>query len=117
MLELAVPAWHSGLTLADKGDIERVQKAALQIILGMNYRTYSTASKWFELDTLEQRRTELCGKFANKAVKNTKHTNWFKLNDRTTITRKEQPKYCPVRTRTKRYEKSPLSYLTSLLNN
>ena len=35
VMELAVPVWHSSLTLADKVAIERVQKAALQLILGL----------------------------------------------------------------------------------
>ena len=33
VLELAVPAWHSGLTVAQSEDIERVQKVAVSIIL------------------------------------------------------------------------------------
>ena len=33
LLELAVPAWHSGLTLKQVADIERVQRVALHIIL------------------------------------------------------------------------------------
>ena len=33
ILELAVPDWHSGLTLGETADIERVQRAALQILL------------------------------------------------------------------------------------
>ena len=34
LLELAVPVWHSGLTIKQSNDIERVQKVALFIILG-----------------------------------------------------------------------------------
>ena len=33
VMELAVPAWHSGLTVKQSADIERVQKVAIQIIL------------------------------------------------------------------------------------
>jgi hypothetical protein len=33
VLELAVPAWHSGLTLKQTADIERVQRVAVAIIL------------------------------------------------------------------------------------
>ena len=116
VLELAVPAWHPGLTLSDAVDIERVQKASLQIILGSNYTSYRSALTKVGLDTLEDRRTILCKKFGGKAVKNNKHTKWFKLNDRVTITRQEQQKFCPVVARTKRFENSPISYLTMLLN-
>ena len=40
VLELAVSAWHSGLTLGESADIERFQRAALQIILGSWFSTY-----------------------------------------------------------------------------
>jgi hypothetical protein len=116
VLELAVPAWHPGLTLSDAVDIERVQKASLQIILGPNYTSFRSALIQIGLDTLEDRRIILCKKFGGKAVKNNKHTKWFKPNVRVTVTRQEQPKFCPVVARTKRFENSPISYLTMLLN-
>ena len=56
VLELAVPAWHPGLTLADSLDIERVQKAAMHIILGSKYNSYSSALKTLQLDSLADRR-------------------------------------------------------------
>ena len=115
-LELAVPAWHSGITVCESIDIERVQRAALQIILGMGYTSYQAALKHFSLDTLEVRRELLCKKFGNKAVKHPKHAQWFKTNTKVTVTRMQQPKYCPVIAKTRRFEKSPLCYLTNLLN-
>ena len=61
-----------------------------------------------------QRRVLLCKK---KLVRmHTKHTNWFKRNTRETITRQKQPQYCQCITRTRRFERSPICYLTSLLN-
>ena len=56
VLELAVPAWHCSLTVTDKLSIERVQKAALQVILGETYSSYSSALDIVNLQTLEQRR-------------------------------------------------------------
>ena len=53
VLELAVPAWHEGLMLAEQIDIERVQKYAAHIILGSNYETYKPAVKTLGLDTFE----------------------------------------------------------------
>ena len=116
VMELAVPAWHPGLTVSDALDIERVQKASLQIILGTSYTGYAAALDYFELDTLEGRRVALCEKFGKKAAKNDKHCNWFKPNRKKTVTRQTQPKFCPVASRTRRFDKSPLSYLTKLLN-
>ena len=92
VLELAVPAWHSGLTLGESSDIERVQRAALQIILGSGFSTYRAALKQFDMITLQARRVNLCKKFGNKAAMHPKHEKWFVPNTRTTVTRQEQPK-------------------------
>ena len=116
MLELAVPVWQSSITVQERCDIERVQRAALNIILGYRYSTYKEALQWFNIDSLEDRRVQLCSKFAHKAVKHDKFKNWFKVNHARTRTRQEQPKYCHVRARLGRYQKSPLSYLTAILN-
>ena len=96
VLEMAVPAWQSSLTIADKLKIERVQKAALHIILGSDYVSYPNALENVNLLTLEDRRIQLCFKFAQKAYKNPKHTNWFKVNRRVGKTRLKQPLFCPV---------------------
>ena len=49
VLELAVPVWHPSLTLLEKSNIERVQKAALYIILAEEYTTYREALAEFNL--------------------------------------------------------------------
>ena len=82
----------------------------------MNFKTYQTAMEELNLVTLEERRRILCEKFSNKAAKHPNHKNWFKPNPRTTLTRQEVVKYCPVVARTRRFEKSAISYLTNLLN-
>ena len=116
VLELAVPAWHPSLTLSDTSSIERVQKAALQVVLGPQYTSYRSALEYTGLLTLEERRENLCKRFAVKASKNSKHKEWFKINNKVTNTRQKQPFYCPVISRTKRFDNSPISYLTKLLN-
>ena len=116
VLELAVPVWHSCITMVERCDMERVRRAALHIILGDEYLSYKDALKLCQLESLEDRRVKLCSKFANKAVKSDKFKNWFKVNDKCNRTRQKQPQYCSVWARTTRYLKSPLSYLTSILN-
>ena len=116
VLELAVPAWHPGLTLSDSQDIERVQKSALHIILGTQYNSYSSALNTVHLDSLADRREAICLKFSKKATKHEKHSNWFKLNTRNRVTRQPMTKFCPVIARTRRFQDSPISYLTQLLN-
>ena len=100
---------------SDALDIEKVQKAVLQIIFGTTYTCYADALHYSELDTLEGRRVALCEKFGKKAAKNEKHCNWFKPNSKKTITRQTQPKFCPVASRTRRFDKSLLALLSLIL--
>ena len=116
ILELAVPVWQPSLTLEDRLHIERVQQAALQVIFGSEYTSYTSACEQADLSTLESRRVKLCQKFAQKAASHPKHQNWFKINKKHKNTRTTQPFFCPVITRTNRFSKSPISYLTDLLN-
>ena len=116
LLELAVPAWHGAISQADKMDIERVQKAAFHIILGNEYLSYKNALHTLDLLSLDSRRDNLCLKFARKASRHPKHQNWFKVNSMKVNTRQEKSKYCKVVAQKNRYKTSPISYLTSLLN-
>ena len=50
-LEYCSTVWHSGLTESDTKDIERVQKAAVRIIMGNKYQGYDKALKLLKLDT------------------------------------------------------------------
>ena len=43
ILELAVPAWQGGLSLAEKTELERIRKTACHIILGQSCHSYSSA--------------------------------------------------------------------------
>ena len=53
LLELAVPVWHSGITLEQQITIERVKKCALSVILGKGYISYDDALKETNLSTLQ----------------------------------------------------------------
>ena len=116
ILEYAAPVWHSSITAEDSIQIERVQKSALRIILSRGYQTYKNALDQVQLDTLYSRRERLCMKFARKCVKSNKFCHWFKNEDRESITRQKNQKFRSVYSRTMRYEKSPISYITRLLN-
>ena len=117
IVEFAVPVWHSSITQEERMDIERIQKTACNIILGDHYQSYTSALKMLCLDTLFNRRTKLCKNFARKSAISRKFSNWFKVNKKISITRNKQDKYCKVYSRTVRFDKSPLSYLTSILNS
>ena len=116
ILEFAVPVWHSSLTSEQRLELKRIQKSAFHIILGQAYTSYSSSLKLLHLKTLHVRRIQLCKKFVKKSVTNDKFSKWFKINEKFTFTRQKQPKYSEVFSRTVRYEKSPISYLTRILN-
>ena len=117
ILEFGVPVWNSNLTKNEVNDIERVQKSFLQITLGKEFENYETARKVMDLETLESRRNSLCTRFAAKAAKDPKHKHWFVPEDQTGVnTRSEKFKYKTPLCRLKRYQTSPIPYLTSLLN-
>jgi hypothetical protein len=65
---LAVPVWHSGLTVKQASDIERVQKTALHIILGEDFINYDVACTIAEIEPLGIRWEELCLNFARKDI-------------------------------------------------
>ena len=111
-----MPAWHSGITLAEQIEIERIQKSAAHIILGERYESYKDALTTLGLDTLKSRRDKLSLKFGGKAEKHEKFRNWFKLAVHPKNTRQEKYKYCAVHAKHTRFRKSPLSYLTIRLN-
>ena len=70
ILEQACVVWHSSLTQENCEDLERVQKCALKIILGSRYRNYDEALKDCNLQSLKDRRKELCKKFAKNCSHN-----------------------------------------------
>ena len=115
ILEFGVPAWQGSLTLGEKTDLERVQKCAVHIMLGKSYSSYQTALESLNLENLEDRRVRLCLKFALKAEAHPKFQNWFQKSERTYNTR-NRVKYKEIQSRNDRYKKSPLGYLTKLLN-
>ena len=117
-----MPVWQPGLTQQEIKQIERVQKCALHIILGEEYKDYRSALEKLSCDNLDTRRVKICEKFAIKAVRNPRYSNWFvedtapPLNINTRQ-HKKKPKYLPVQTRTGRFKSSPIPYLTNILNN
>ena len=125
VLELAVPVWQPALTHHEEKQIERVQKCALAIVMGDKYNNYDEAREVLGIDRLSDRRKTLCENFARKAAKSDRFQNWFnqieyKDNKCSISTRSKKntksPLYHTIPTRTRRYKKSPLPYLTEMLN-
>ena len=119
VLELAVPAWHSGLTVQQTADIERVQRVALGIILSdfkssTEGMSYNMALVTLDLEPLSVRREKLCVTFAKKTLKS-RHSDMFEDHQTHQNTR-HRTKFHEYSTNTKRCYNSPLNYLTRLLN-
>ena len=117
VLEIAVPVWHPGLSISNKIDIERVQKSAFHIILGDQYKTYQEAQHSLGLEELNIRRIRLCEMFVMKNVHTEKYSAWFKINPQKVGARRKKKKYKEIVCRTKRFEMSPIPFLTRLLND
>ena len=118
VLEFWVPIWNSCLTQHNSQEIEHVQKAFLHILVGKDYSDYQTAMKIAKLDTLEDRRLKLCKSFVIKCSKHPKFSNWFQKNELQSIAkRSKKSKYEVPLYRTERFKRSPIPYLTNLLNN
>ena len=58
-----LPYWKNALNL------ERVQKAAIRLILGERYETYEDGLLRANIESMKERREKLCKTFAIKCVK------------------------------------------------
>ena len=47
--------WNSGLTKAQRNDLERIQKVALRIVMGEKYTSYDNACSVLSVDKLSSR--------------------------------------------------------------
>ena len=81
-LEQSSVVWHSSLTEENKADLERVQKSAVKIILGDKYMSYKKSLDELGMDSLDDRRQNLCLKFAQRCLKNEKAKKMFPLNEK-----------------------------------
>ena len=111
IVEYAAPAWHKAITHRQADRLERVQRVALKLIFG-HHKSYRTILAENKLQTLKRRRTALTLKFAKKALKHQKFRQWFKALE----AEGKMAQYAKPRARCKRLMKSPIPYMTELLN-
>ena len=78
------------------------------------YTSYTSA--FLKMKKISKRRGQLCLKFALKCEKHPKFKKWFKPTEKIVRTRTKPSKYIKPFATTRRFEKSPLPYLTNLLN-
>ena len=111
-----MPVWHSGITMKENFAIKRVKKFLAKTILQGDYTSYKNSLNTLKFIDQKTRREKLRLNFALKAEKNAKFSKWFKPNKKRTTTRSKPTKYTQRKSRTRKYEKSSITYLTQLLN-
>ena len=108
---------HSSLTSENRQELERVQKAALKVILKSDYNNYENALKMSGLQSLDDRREVMSLKFAKNCLKNANFKKLFPknvLNHR--MEKRHSFKYIVNRARTERLRKSSIPYMQEQLN-
>ena len=60
-------------------DLERVQKAAVKVILGENYENYEQALSILKVDSLNDRREKMAPRFAKTSLQNLNFSKLFSL--------------------------------------
>ena len=110
---MEITTWDSAITDIERRKIERVQRLALSLIFGRNM-SYEKLLSMSGVERLETRRKRISLKFAMKAIKHPKFKSWFKqIEPKQTGDRAH---YETNLGRQKRILKSPIPYLTNLLN-
>ena len=118
VLEQSAVVWHSSLVKRNINDLERVQKAAVRVIMGRQFTNYKKSLQELNLETLEKRRETLCLKFAKNCLKNEKLKDMFPLKKRKhKMKKRNENKYEMKKNRTKRLKMSALPYMRKLLND
>ena len=116
-LEFSSNVWHSSLTNENRQDLERVQKAALKVILKNDYKDYEKALRLTGLQSLDERREMIALRFVKSSLKNANFSKLFPLKKMKHVMNVRNPmKYQLNKANTERYKKSTIPYLQRLLN-
>ena len=116
-LEFSSNVWHSSLTKENRQDLERVQKAALKVILRSEYKDYEEALKLTRLQSLDDRREMIGLRFVKNSLKNENFSKLFPLKRVKHVMSVRNPlKYHINKANTERYRRSAVPFLQRLLN-
>ena len=116
LAEQGVVIWNSGITKSEINDLVKIQKIALRIILGAQYKSYKSARNFFKIDPLSIRRSKLSTQFAIKLYKSDKSDRFFKHVNKAVKTRTDQPLVIENFCNTTKAYNAPHNYLTRLVN-
>ena len=117
VIEQSSSVWHSSLTEENNSDIERVQKAAVRVIMGKDYIDYPHALNELNITDLYQRREKLLKNLALKITKNPKVKHMLPLRtEYREDTRRHTEVYKTHRANTQRLKTSTIPYMQKILN-
>ena len=118
ILDYCAPAYHPLLNGLQSDHLEKIQRRALQIIRGREAKSYRLNRLHFDLSLLSERREELTKNFAIKTLRSHRHTFWYTRSDPAPChTRVVPPRFKIRDTTTQRAEKSPITYMSHILNS
>ena len=118
ILEYGVVVFNGALTKKLSKTFEDIQRNVLSLLckyLGLKM-SYSEATIFFFTEPLNLRREDICKTFIKRNMKNPKYKEMFKKNDHCHNVRAKTSKFKEYKARTKRFQSSPLVYLTKLAN-
>ena len=114
----AAPLWHSGLTCAQSGKLELIQKRVCRIILGQLYVHYDQALITLGLEKLICTRINLSTTFALRAFNSNKFNEWFVKSKNThTMNLRSKRTLQEFPGKSKRFHNSPVPYFTRMINS
>ena len=107
---------RDALASKNRNSIERIQKAAVKLILKDRYTNYEDGLKFLNIDKLEERRRKHSLSFAKKCLRNEKVTNLLPVNIKNTKNTRNHEKYKVNFAKTERYKTSTIPSLQRMLN-
>ena len=112
VVEYACPVWHPGLTVDQAKLLETIQSRALKIIFPED--RYDDALQKSHLQTLENRREELCQSFLKKISNPSDKLNYLlQVRNQRNLRTKSHSQYFIPKFKTERFRKTFLPYVLS----
>ena len=119
VIEYGDVVWHSGLSIKQTYELERIQKRAFKTTVGFNnYKSYSDALNTCGLNSLQERRGDHCLKFA-KSLGDNERTNHLLPPTRFAVhgrNLRNSKNISQLASKTNRFQQSPVPYFVNLLN-
>ena len=116
-LEQSAAVWSTSLTQKNIADLERVQKAAVRLIIGKPYESYSETLKELKIMRLSERREVICLKFAKSCLRLKNFEKLFPMHaSKHGMKTRHEEKYKVSQSYGKRHAISAIPQMIKLLN-